>query len=127
MMNIDGFDYVGYLKRHFMVGQIDPWRSWEDGNKIYTLLVPVDTALEECLLWSNQEVSRKEFLSYLRNNGVIVLKDIAEFSKLKEVKADEESSIPKGKTHKRKISEERREQLRKQVILMNEKKKASTS
>jgi len=104
-----------------MVGQVDPWRSYDDGSKIYTLLTSVEVAMEECSAWSNQEFTRQAFIAYLRDNGVIVFKNVEEFVKLKE----EPIMFKKG--YKKKITEERREELRNKMVLMNEKKKASVS
>lgn len=123
LTTIDGFDYVAYLKKHLMVGQIDPWRSTDEGKKLYTLLVSVEIAMEECQAWSNQEFSRHDFVNYLKTNDVLVFKNVEDFVKTKEEAKEEQIIFKKG--FKKKITEERREQLRKQVVLMNEAKKAS--
>lgn len=126
MNNLDGFDYVAYLKKHLMVGQIDPWRETDEGNKIYTLLVPIETAIEECKAWSNQEFSRSNFINYLKVNDVLTFKNVEEFAKMKEEK-EEKKEIVFKKGFKKQISEERREKLRNQMVLINESKKASIS
>lgn len=124
---MDGFDYVVYLKRSLMVGQVDPWRTYDDGSKIYTLLVTTEIAMEECKLWSNQEFTRKAFIDYLKDNGVIVFKNTTEFSKYREESKEflTDGPLKFKKGGKKKISDERREELRNRMISINKVRKAS--
>jgi hypothetical protein len=104
------FDYASFLKRKLMVGQVDPWRRTDEGKPLYVVLVPVDVALKECSEWSNQEITRSEFINYLKLNDILCLRDINEFQKIKEEKK-EIVEIPL-KLKKKDISLERREFLR---------------
>jgi hypothetical protein len=62
-----------------MLGQVDPWRRTDEGQPIYTLLVPVETALDECKEWSKQEITRKEFTDYLKQNDILLFNSVEEF------------------------------------------------
>ena len=73
----EGFDYVTFLKRRQFIGQLTAGDRPIDG-----LLVPLQIALDECTYWSGQDVSRKEFLSYLRENDIFV-GDLDDFQKAK--------------------------------------------
>lgn len=124
-----GFDYATYLKRHLMVGQIDPWRKTDEGKPFYALLVPVDTAIHECQGWSGQDFGRKEFISYLKTNDILVLSTPEDLSKVREDKVEEVKVVKaekKAKRVKREVTPERREQLRIQALKMREVRKAST-
>jgi len=126
MKHLNGFDYVTFLKRHLMVGQIDPWRRTEDGKPFYCLLVPVDTAIAECSGWSNQEIHRTEFLNYLKLNDVLSVRNIDEFMKVKEtIKNYRETEETPLKLKRKPISEERRKKLQEQAKKMNELKQSS--
>jgi hypothetical protein len=123
-----GFNFIGYLKKHFMLGQIDPWRKTEDGKPIYTLLVTTDAALEECKQWSNQDISKKEFTDYLKLNDIYLFHNIDEFKKTKEnlekgIKEEEIQLQPKKKP----ITEERRLFLQKQAEKMRLKKQEKSA
>jgi hypothetical protein len=110
MEYLNGFNYATYLKRRLMVGQVDPWRRTDDGKPIYTILVPVETAIKECEEWSGQDISRSEFINYLKLNDILCFRNVEEFKKLKEeLKEIEEKPL---KVRKRQISEEHREKLR---------------
>jgi len=115
---MNGFNYIDYLKRHFMLGQVDPWRKTLEDKPIFTLLVDLNTAIEECKLWSGQEISKQEFVNYLKINDIYLFKNIDEF---KEVKERKQTATTSPKT-KKSISPERKELLRKQMIEINNKK-----
>lgn len=109
-------DYIKYLTNLRMIGPFDPWKK-DDGDISMALLVSVDNALAECIGWSNQEMSRGEFLTYLKTNDVLVFSNIEDFVKWKKDK-----SKPSGKKKfKRNISDERRNQLRNHAKEMRDK------
>jgi hypothetical protein len=77
-------NYIGFLKRKSFIGQLHPAISSEDQrNPIVGLLVPIQIAIDECDLWSGQELPRKEFVTYLKNNNIF-LGDVDDLLKLKE-------------------------------------------
>lgn len=117
-------DYVRYLKGFRMIGQIDPWRADDNGKPIFALLVTVDVALAECIALSGQDMTRHEFLSYLKEQDVQVFKNVDEFANLKEGKVRE---VKAKKNFKRKVSEETREKLRNRMKSINSKKIPSIS
>lgn len=127
---MNGFDYAEYLKRHLMVGQIDPWRKTDEGKPLYALLVSTEIAMDECKGWGNQEFTRHDFVNYLKTKDILVLSTPEDLTKLRGSKVEEvketKTKKAKGKFTKN-ISEERRETLRNQMALVNERKKASTS
>lgn len=53
------------------------------GDKIDSILVPIDCALGEIQFWSGQDITRAEFVSYLKSNDIF-MGDIDDFAKLKE-------------------------------------------
>lgn len=120
-MNLDGFDYVTYLKRRLMVGEIDPWRKTDEGKKLYTLLVSVEIAMEECQLWSGQEFTRHDFINYLKVNDVLTFKNIEDVVNLRESKV-EETKIERKPKGKRVISEEEKMRRKEQMKQINQKK-----
>lgn len=109
-------NYVSYLKSLRMIGQVDPWKM-DDGTPAIALLVSVENALVECNGWANAEMTRNEFLSYLKANDVLVFSNIDEFVDWKKNK-DKPSS---KKKFKRNISDERRNQLRNHAKEMRDK------
>jgi len=70
-----GFDFVEFLQRRHFIGLIS--------RDMYALLVPIQNALEECLLWSGQDISRDQLLKYLKANDIHVFSDIDDFTKTK--------------------------------------------
>lgn len=108
-----GFDFVEYLKKHWLVGQLDPWRRTDDGKPLFALLVPVDTALAECKEWSKIEISRAEFIDYLKLNDVLTFRNVDEFVKIKESKKKVDETPLKLK--KRQLSEDHKEKLRNNI------------
>lgn len=121
MQYLNGFNYADYLKRHLMVGQVDPWRITDEGKKIYTLLVSIEDALKECKEWSNQEIDRRKFINYLKLNDILAFRDVNEFAKIKEEnekRTKEERPIKK----KRIVSEETKKILSERMKLLNSKK-----
>lgn len=90
-----------------MIGPVDPWKK-DDGSFAVALLVSVDNALTECNGWSRQDLTRSEFLSYLKDNDILVFSNIDEFVNWKKNKIKPSEGKPK---FKRNISEERRKQL----------------
>lgn len=118
---MDGFDYAGWLKRHLMAGQIDPWRKTDKRKPMYTLLVSVEIAMEECKGWSRQEFSRHDFINYLKVNDIIVFNNIDEFVDWRKVREEQEVSERKPKL-KRIVSEEEKIRRKEQMKQINEKK-----
>jgi hypothetical protein len=39
----------------------------------------VETALDECKEWSKQEITRKEFTDYLKQNDILLFNSVEEF------------------------------------------------
>lgn len=110
-------DYVAYLKTLRMIGQFAPMKK-DDGGFAEALLVSVEIALQECNGWSNQDLTRSEFLNCLKDNDILVFSNIEDFVNWKK----EKSKPSEGrKKFKRVISEERRNQLKKHAELMREK------
>lgn len=114
---LKGFDFTGYLKRHFFIGQIDPWRRHDNGDPVLCLLTSVETALNECEGWSGQEITRAEFVKELQSNNIFVFRTIEEFKKYKEKKIEE-----KLEPKKRNISDEQRRRLQKHAQTIRETK-----
>jgi hypothetical protein len=73
----EGYDYITFLKGRQFIGQLSAGE-----RSICGLLVPLQIALDECTFWSGQDVTRKELLSYLRENDIFV-GDLNEFQKAK--------------------------------------------
>lgn len=115
--HLHGFDYVGWLHRHSMIGRLsaDP--------TIYGLLVPVDTALLEINDWSAQEINRGEVLSYLKRNDVHVFNSIDDFVKSKEKLEKDGKFIPRKQKRRRQITDQTKEILRKRMHDLNEKRR----
>lgn len=114
---------VNRLKNCLMIGQIDPWRAYDNGDPVMTLLVSVEIAMAE-VEWKG---TRTEFLRMLSDDGVLVFRNVNEFSNWKESRKKEKKAInPDKKKFTRKLSEERLNQLKEQAKLMNDKIKAST-
>ena len=112
------FNYVTYLKNLKMIGQLDPWKDGE-GEPLWALLVPVDNALEECKGWSKQEITRKEFITYLKDNSIMIFNSVDQFVDWKENK--KKIDKPERKKFTRNISEERRNQLKEHAKSIREK------
>lgn len=122
----NNINYVDYLKKHFYIGQIDPWRVHDDGQPILCLLTKVEDALEECKLWSLQDITRTEFIKYLEANRIFVFKNVDEFGKVREDIRNGEKVIKLArKRTRRNLTEEHREKLRKQVSQFKQVEKAS--
>jgi len=115
-----GFDFISYLKSHLMLGQVDPWRKTMEDEPIFTLLVTVDYALAECKSWSNQDISRQEFIDYLKINDIYLFKNIDEFKAVKEKK-----ETLKVEKKKRETSPELREKRRNNMLLNRQNRKGS--
>lgn len=113
---LNGFDYVEYLKRHSFIGQIDPWRRHDNGDPILCLLVSVETALNECELWSNVDLGRTEFVKYLQSEGIFVFRSVDEFKKYKDEKIE-----VKLEPKKRNMSDDNRRRLQKHAEEMRAK------
>lgn len=105
---LDGFDYATYLRRHGMVGPVDP--------KFETTLVSLDAAMAECSGWSGQELHRASFISYLKANNIIPFRDIDDFVSYRD-------KIRKEQKFSRKLTPERRKQLSEQMKQINDKKR----
>jgi hypothetical protein len=118
-----GFDFISYLKKRLMLGVVDPWRKTMDDNPIFTLIVDLNTAYEECKNWSGQDISKTEFTNYLKINDIYLFKNIDEFKSVKDQKEVKSSSTKTKKT----ISPERKEMLRLQMAEINNKKKTPFS
>jgi len=105
-----------------MLGQVDPWRKTLEDEPIFTLLVTVDYALEECKSWSNQDVSKQEFINYLKINDIYLFKNVDEFKAITEKK-----NTLRVEKKKREISPELREKLRNNMIKNRQNRKGSTT
>jgi hypothetical protein len=137
MEELNKFNFADYLKRRPWqkdicdgrpwVGQVDPWRKYDDGKPIMALLTPVENALEECVAWSGQDMTREQFIKVLRNQGVLVFKNVDEFAKLREHREKEAKAEKKARKTRRKFSEAEIEKRRNQMALINEMKKASVA
>jgi hypothetical protein len=55
------------------------------------LMCSVDTAKDECELWSGQELPRRAFLAYLKDNDICIFNTIDDFVKEKELREKAES------------------------------------
>jgi hypothetical protein len=77
------FNYTKYLERRKMIGQLHPWNRFDQSKPIIGLLVPLEIAINECVHWSGQEITRSEFLRYLTDNGVHAFNTIDDFCKEK--------------------------------------------
>lgn len=116
---------VEYLKKLKMIGQIDPWRRDDDGNPIYALLVPVDTAILE-IGGPDTTITRTEFLKCLKDANVFVFRNIDEFVKLRDSLRKVEKEVKtERKKFKREISPERRKALKDHAALIRDKSKGS--
>lgn len=115
-------NYVKYLKNLRMIGPVDPWKL-DDGSPAMALLVPVESALVECNAWGNQDMTRNDFLTYLKTNDVLVFKNIDDFVNWKKnkLKPSEKEKF------KRTISEERKNQLRNHAKEMRDKIRPTNS
>lgn len=122
------FNYSEYLKRHLMIGQIDPWRVDIDGKPIYALLVPFDSALNECKEWSGQDLTRGELLQDMKENNIFVFRNVDEFGKIRDKLREEEKLLKKeAKGHKKALSEERRKKLQEHAAKIRELKNGGTA
>ncbi len=93
-------NYIEFLKRRSFIGQLHPAITFEDQrNPIVGLLAPIQVAIDECELWSGQELPRKEFVAYLRDNNIF-LGDADDLLKLKQQRSKSiitESAMGKAK------------------------------
>lgn len=78
-----GFNFIEYLRRHLLLGRLSPPSSGSNEPIIEGLLVPVETALAEISYWPGQDVTRGEFLRYLRSNNIFI-GDLEDFKALKQ-------------------------------------------
>lgn len=115
-------NYVAYLKGLKMIGAFSPWRK-DDGEPAEALLVAVEQALDECNEWSNQGMSRNDFLSYLKEQDILVFSNIENYINWKKGKG-KPSDKPK---FTRKISEERRNALKMHAKEMRDKIRPTNS
>lgn len=138
---LSGFNFIDYLKRHSLIGQVDPWRIDDDGKPYFALLTALDTAIAECKEWAiankpNKEedknediigISKTDFKKYLLLNNILTLNNIEDLVKLKaERKLERQMAKEEKKKHKRTVSPERRIQLQEHAALIREKGKALT-
>lgn len=63
-------DFVRYLKRLSLIGQVAPTSKNDIDNPRYSLLCTTALALEHCQAWSNQDIPEPQFKKYLRDNGI---------------------------------------------------------
>lgn len=115
-------DYVKYLTNLRMIGPFDSFLR-DDGSQSQALLVSVDTALEECIGYFKEDISRSSFLSYLKGKDILVFGNIEDFVKWKKVRIDPS----KKKKFKRNISEERKLALKKHAESIRDKIRPTTS
>ena len=123
MKYLDGFDYATYLKRHLLVGEVDPWRRTDKNQPFYGLLVPLETAIEECQRWSGQEFTKKKFVNYLKLNDILILESATEFKeqikRFKEQKKQEKKPKRQLTEERRKALQEHAEKIRKSGLILD--------
>lgn len=121
---LNNVNYVKHLQGIFFIGELDPWRKDDEGNSYFALLVPLDTALQECKDWSDQDLGRKEFVDYLKLNNVWVVKNIEEFQKIKETRENERQIAREEKknSRRRNLTQEQRKALSERMSLLNKSK-----
>lgn len=128
MKYLKGFNFVEFLKRRLMVGQLDPWRIDDDGKPFFALLVSLEHALQECNGWSNQEFTRTELKNYLALNNIWTLKNIEE---LKEIREEREVARKEAKAAKKKVTRnytpEQRKELSERMRRINKEKTPSVT
>jgi hypothetical protein len=84
-IHLNGFNYTEFLKRRQFIGQVHPWnKNEQNNNPMMALLVPVQNAIDECNYWSGQDITREQFLTYMKNNNIYVFKNIDDFVKARE-------------------------------------------
>jgi CHASE3 domain sensor protein len=115
-------NYVEYLKRRMMIGPLDPWRRTDDDEPLYALLVSLETAINECKDWSNQDIVRKEFMDYLKINNIWAFKNVDEFV---EVKKERKAEKIVKKKITRNFTPEQRKELSERMKLLNSQKTRS--
>lgn len=124
---LNGFNYADYLKRHLMVGQVDPWRRTEEGKPMYALLVPFQNAYDECLLASKEKISKIEFSNQLKMNDILIFRNTDEFVRIKEnlkyPQKETQLKLKKDKTPRKPMSEERKKELQERAKSWNKEKK----
>lgn len=117
MKFLNKYNYAEYLKKLFMIGQIDPWRRTDEGAPLYTILVPFDIAYDECVAKCKElefeSFTKGEFRNYLKLNDIIVFNNVTEFGK---------ANLGRAKKPRKKMSEERRKRLQEQVKEFNKAK-----
>ena len=125
MQYLKGLNYAEYLKRHLMVREIDPWRRDEEDKKFYCLLIPMDTALEECKGWSGQDITRTELTNHLKLNNIWIVRDTNEFQKKREEAVLERKKDREDKKirAKRILSDEERKRRSEQMRLLRNSEK----
>lgn len=127
---LGGFDYATFLKRRFMVGQVDPWRRTDDDKPLFTTLVSVDVAIAECSEWSGQDIDRTRFVNYLKLNDIIPFRNVDEFVALREQREETRKQVKlekKARRARKLITDEQRKVLSERMAQINETRKASIS
>jgi hypothetical protein len=121
---LHGFDYATYLKRHLMAGIVDPWRKDEEDKPYFGLLVPFETAWEECKGWSGEDIGKVELTNYLKLNNIWIIRSPEEFVRQKEKLEEERRQIKEERRSKNKrvISQETRNMLKERMEKLNKEK-----
>jgi hypothetical protein len=86
------------------------------------LLVSLETAINECKDWSNQDIVRKEFMDYLKINNIWAFKNVDEFV---EVKKERKAEKIVKKKITRNFTPEQRKELSERMKLLNSQKTRS--
>jgi len=111
-----------------MVGQIYPTNRHSETEPVIALLVPVQNAMDEYQAQTGEEVTRKAFISLLKEQGVHVFNNLEDFDKFKNNLKKLEKEVKQNKVaQKRNISEERRNQLKEHASAIRAKIGASIS
>lgn len=89
-------------------------------ENLYGLLIATDVAIAECQEWAGQDIPRNKFIDYLKLNDILILTSPTEFKEQIKKFSLERKAKEDNKTIKRKITQERREALRKHAEKMRE-------
>ena len=74
-------NFIRMLRNIKMIGIFHP--THKNAEHIEALLVSTQTALDECNGWSNQDITKRQFIDYLIDNGVEVFNSLEQFVKFK--------------------------------------------
>jgi hypothetical protein len=128
---LKGYNYTSLLKTMTLIGQIDPWRTHDDGTPLLCLLCSVEDALQVCrdkqryvsgLDYTDEPVdqlTRSELVKYLEADRILVLGSVTQLQPAIEKRRKADVNKPKitkkRASHTKNFSPERKEQLRQQM------------